>query len=132
MKKLSSLLVCTFVACLTLVLFSSCEEESGLAPKSLTGKTFSYSEWPFRKVHFTSESSLVFEDDPNGEQAQPISYAYKKKSPDTGELTIRWASGSLYTNAGEEYSPFIVTLTFTTPETGWFITSTGKHGFTLK
>ncbi len=130
MKKLHSFIVCTLVACLTSGLFSSCEGNSGLAPKSIVGKTFN-SEWPADHVRFTSSSSFVYEKDPNGEQHLPIRYSYRKTSDDMADLTLEYKVGSIYAQAGEERL-HIISLFFTTSETGWYVDHNGKHNFTLR
>ncbi len=132
MKKLHSFIACTFVACLTLVLFSSCEEEiGGLAPKSIVGKTFdSYSQMGPLVINFTSSSSYTITNF-MADHYIPEKYSYRKTGADTADLTIEYVLSEIY--AGEHgIDVYIISLFFTTPETGWYVDDTGKHTFTLR
>ncbi len=129
MKKLHSLIACAFVACLTLVLFSSCEkEESGLAPKSVVGKTFN-GEYYFE----TSSTFSHLKDWGDGFMTLiPKKYSYRKTSADTGELTIEYTIRFESTGWEDGGHLMIYLLNFTTTETGWYVDDEGKHNFTLR
>ncbi len=121
MKKLHSLIACTLVACASLFVLSSCEGDAGgLAPKSVTGKTFKGG-WEFGVITFTSSSEWVWKagdtyTDIYNESYTPKSYSYKKTSAETAELTI-------ICSRKRDNSDYVRTrfLNFTTPETGWYV-----------
>ncbi len=112
MKKLHSFIACTLVACLTLVLFSSCEGYSkGYAPKSLVGKTFHLVDiwWPISCETSTTCTQHTDESDFFGPRDIKLTYSYKK----TGENTAQFQFWN------EDMRSSLMTLRFTSPEEGW-------------
>ncbi len=113
MKKLHYFLACAFVACLTLVLFSSCEEERGFAPKSIVGKTLK-SEWP-TPIKFISETECWY----TSYSTAYTTYTYTKVSDNVGVLKI----DGCFDHENGEY--FLggwpgLSLTFTSKDAGWY------------
>ncbi len=117
-----------WIACASLILFSSCEEGGstidGFAPSSIQGKTFSGDLYE-GDLYFDTSSMFSFleESDHNELTLTPKSYTYRKTGAETADLTIEylwiWDSGFDSLDETTERQK-TYHLHFTSTEAGWY------------